>query len=136
MAQKGSRSRNYMFTINFGEGAEEFQLTPDIDGWDDWCKFAVWQIEVGAEGTPHIQGYLELRNGMSMDSLHKKKGLERAALFERRGTAIQAIAYCEKEETRVDGPWRFGVSVTVYDIAVSLLEHRALPEKSYFFCVN
>lgn len=98
-----------MFTVNFGEDSPEEQLTPLEDNWEAFgVKYAIWQLEVGENGTPHLQGYLELANGKSMSAVHAIPGLARAALFERKGSAQQAIAYCSKEDSRVDGPWTFG----------------------------
>lgn len=113
---KAARARNYMFTINFGvaeDGSEPSyeQLTPAIDRWGDRCvRYCRWQLEVGAEGVEHIQGYLELSEPQSMTWVHRNlPGMARASLQTRKGSASQADAYCSKDDTRVDGPWTFGV---------------------------
>jgi len=107
-----------MFTINYGvqeDGSEPVleQLTPAIDRLDDrGVRYCRWQLEVGAEGVEHIQGYLELYKQQTMVWVHNQlPGMSRAALFVRAGTAQQADAYCSKEDSRVDGPWTFGVSL-------------------------
>lgn len=109
----GPRARNYLFTLNNPEG----QLFPSDDGWEKYIDFAVWQLEVGEEtGTLHIQGYIECNDKRSWKQLHELPGLESANFRSRRGTQKQAIAYCEKpndmfpdDNTRVEGPWRWGV---------------------------
>jgi len=117
------RARNYMFTINYGENedgsAPDYQqLTPAEDRWDELgVRYCRWQLEVGAEGVEHIQGYLELAAPLSMVAVHKIPGLERSALFKREGSASQADAYCSKVDTRVDGPWTFGVSLCLSVLA-------------------
>jgi len=109
---RAKRAMSYLFTINFGEGTEPHQLTPEADRWEErGVRYCRWQVEVGETGTEHIQGYLELFKQQTMVWVHNQlPGMERAALFERAGTAQQADAYCSKVETRVDGPWTYGVS--------------------------
>lgn len=94
-----------MFTINFGDG-EVTTLLPEE--FPDWITYAVWQLEVGEEGTPHYQGYLECSGKRSYAQLHAVPGFEGCHLEARRGTQGQAISYCTKADTRVDGPWYFG----------------------------
>ena len=110
--KRAPRARNYCFTLNFGENAP-FQLTPDVDGWPEaGVKYCVWQLEVGDEGNLHLQGYLELESAVSMVWVHSNlSGLASAALFARSGSALQAAAYCMKAESRVEGPWSFGVGL-------------------------
>lgn len=105
-----------MFTINFGEpeggGAPPYeQLDPVAERWAErGVKYCRWQVEVGGEGVEHIQGYMELSQGQTMVWVHKNlPGMERSSLQERAGSAAQADAYCSKSESRVDGPWSFGV---------------------------
>lgn len=97
-------ARTWCFTYNNPtESADELiahlQTFPKI-------RACVFQKEQGEEGTPHYQGYLELT------SVHRLAGMKKilaTAHFEiRRGTRDQARAYCQKEESRVDGPWEFG----------------------------
>lgn len=110
--ERVSRARNYIFRISFNEGGleEAAQIFPEEDGWDKFVSFAVWQLEIGGNTHQlHIQGYLECHDKTSMKQLHTLPGLERAHFEPRRGTQKQAIAYCEKEDTRVEGPWRWGV---------------------------
>jgi len=119
---KTARARNYMFTINYGaaeDGAEPVyeQLTPAIDRWDErGVRYCRWQLEVGAEGVEHIQGYLELTAPQSMIWCHKLPGLSRASFQTRHGSAFQADAYCSKDDTRVDGPWTFGVGLWYFRV--------------------
>lgn len=69
-------------------------------------KHAIYAFEVGASGTPHIQGYVEFRDPRTWKSV--KKALPRAALFVRKGSPLQAWVYCEKESTPEEKIHRFG----------------------------
>jgi len=100
-----SQARNYCFTINFGDAEVTSLLSEEFP---EWVKFCVWQLEIGESNTMHYQGYLECSGKKSMNQIHAIPGFERAALSVRRGTQEQAIAYCEKEGSRVDGPWHHG----------------------------
>lgn len=62
-------------------------------------------MERGESGTLHWQGYLEMPKACRFSKFKELKG----AHFERRqGTPQQADEYCSKEDTRVEGPFRFG----------------------------
>lgn len=101
--------RNVMFVVSFTEAnplAEEGLL--DFLMLPEYVKYVVYQLEVGAEGTEHYQGYMELSGKHSFKKLHSIYGLERAHFETRRGSAAQAITYCTKKDTRVDGPWEWG----------------------------
>jgi hypothetical protein len=56
------RCRNWVFTLNNPEG----QLTPELDFVVSAVSFLCWQLEVGEEGTPHFQGYVELDRPCSL----------------------------------------------------------------------
>lgn len=73
------------------------------------CTFAVFQPEVGEQGTYHIQAYVELENKKTLKFVKDHFG-QRVHAEVRRGTQEEAIAYCTKEDTRVEGmePKRFG----------------------------
>lgn len=72
-----------------------------------------WQVEVGEKGTRHLQGYFVTkenprnRRGYSVkwcrDNLSNKMHIET-----RHGTHEQAVEYCNKEESRIKGPWTLG----------------------------
>jgi len=103
---RASAAKGWCFTLNNPTAAdieafkELWTKVPEID-------FVVFQLESGAAGTPHLQGYL-----------HSKKRVRRTPLLAllpshphveiARGTAKQNVAYCSKEEGRLDGPWIFG----------------------------
>ena len=58
----------------------------------------------GLDGaTPHVQGYIEFNCQLRLNAA-KRLISQRAHLEVRRGSQQQAIAYCEKQETRLEGP--------------------------------
>lgn len=59
------------------------------------CKYMVVGKEVGENGTPHLQGYIEFDGGKRFSTL--KKMLPRAHIEQRKGTAEQAANYCKKD---------------------------------------
>lgn len=98
--------RNWCFTIN----------NPDVDGptllqtlsSSPGFRFTVFQLESGSNGTPHYQGYAEFTSARRLSAMSTL--LPRAHLEVRRGTRQQAIDYCTKEETRLEGPWTAGTA--------------------------
>lgn len=63
-------------------------------------KTIIYQLEMGMEGTTHLQGYLELRTPRQLQWL--RTHLNDRGHWERRlGTRTQAINYVTKEETRL-----------------------------------
>lgn len=83
------RLRNICFTIN----------NWSTEDWDSLlilsCKYLVVGKEVGENGTPHLQGYIEFNNAVHFNSLKKK--LPRAHMEKRMGNAKQASDYCKKD---------------------------------------
>lgn len=58
--------------------------------------------ELGKEGkTPHIQGYMELKTQLCLNTIKKRIGIRTLHIEKRYGTQKQAIEYCKKE-----GKWR------------------------------
>lgn len=123
---KRPEGRYWTFTVNNPTEIydEKFQLKGEFV-WDapwpywDIVSYVHWSYEVGEQGTPHIQGYLETKRKQRMTALKKLKGLERAHFEMRRGTQEQAIAYCEKPlhpdlfteddiATHLAGPYSYG----------------------------
>lgn len=74
---------------------------------DPRITYSVYQGEIGEEGTPHYQGYLEFKCNVRLSAL---VAIIPGAHFERRrGTAHEARAYCMKEDTREEEPIESGV---------------------------
>lgn len=93
-----SRSRAWCFTINNPNEVGSPQ------GWT--YDYLVYQLEKGAEGTPHLQGYVYFPNPLRLTSLKKLDA--RAHWLPAKGSALQNKAYCTKEDTRIEGPFEFG----------------------------
>ena len=68
----------------------------------DCVRYLVLQEELGEQGTPHLQGYLELRLPKLITGVKKLLG-PRCHLEQRMGSQSQAIAYSKKLDTRVEG---------------------------------
>ena len=71
------------------------------------CTFLVFQKEVGASGTPHYQAYAEFSRAVRFAYINRIFGSS-CHVEPRSGPQDRAIAYCEKEEGHLDGPWRYG----------------------------
>lgn len=103
-------ARQWLFTTNNPRRGE----APGALGEDDsrptpGVLFCVWQLECGAGGTPHFQGFVALEARMRLAQLQRAcVWLARSHLEVRRGTMVQAIDYCTKADTRLEGPWEFG----------------------------
>lgn len=82
--------RNICFTINnWTENDRDLLVTKG------WYSYLVFGYEVGANGTPHIQGYAELSHRMRLKTLQKH--VPRAHIEARRGSAKEAADYCKKD---------------------------------------
>lgn len=96
-----AQSRTWCFTLNNPEGE-----LPENQS----ARYIVWQLEKGANGTPHYQGYVELAKPARLAAM--KKWLPRAHWELRKGNRDQARVYCMKEDTRAEGddvgPWERG----------------------------
>lgn len=71
------------------------------------CSYAVFQLELSSSGTPHYQGYGAFKKPQRRTAVSKL--LSRASWQVCRSPMIQ-IAYCQKEDTRTDGPWSHGIA--------------------------
>ena len=106
-----TRARNIVFRItlpdNWAEGDIPTLLDPST--WKD-CSYCIYQLEIGDETSRlHYQGYLECVGQKTWSWIHENwEGMEGASFFVRRGTQQEAINYCKKGETAVDGPWEWG----------------------------
>jgi len=98
------QARCWCFTINFKYRDDYEAIDPS-----EWpgCVVAVYQYEVGDNGTEHYQGYVNFNRPMRMAAVKKLSGMRRARLAKRVGTKLQNLVYCTKEEGRLDGPFYF-----------------------------
>lgn len=96
-----SLAKRWCFTINNPTDDEEFLLSiwgEEIDQSDESdCSYLIWGREVGDSGTPHLQGYLELRKKKRISFLKSLEWLSRAHFEVSRGTPSQASEYCKKD---------------------------------------
>lgn len=91
--------KDWVFTLNNPQmSAHDLRELLDLH-----CERAVFQLEKGEAGTMHFQGTLEMGARKQLSGM--KKILPTAHWEKRRGTWQQSKDYCEKEDTRVDGPW-------------------------------
>lgn len=94
-----AQGKYWCFTLNNPES--------DLGQWPETVKYAVYQGEIGESGNYHFQGYVEFYSNQRLSAL--KELVPGAHWEKRRGTAEQAREYAMKEESRVEGPWEFGV---------------------------
>lgn len=92
----GPRAKYWVWTLNNPSVEERAELARLVD--DAHATYVVYGDEVGAEnGTPHLQGYLELPNRLRLTQVRRLPGLARAHFEKRRGTQAQAVEYCQKD---------------------------------------
>jgi len=86
--------KDWCFTLNNPR-------TKDHKRVQSWVfNYMVYQLEVGSEGTPHFQGFVQFPTGQRLKQLKK---LDKRVHWEpRRGSAYQASHYCKKPEPLCD----------------------------------
>jgi hypothetical protein len=94
--------RNVCFTI----------FTPE---WDhavlssEFIVRAVVQKEKCPEtNREHFQGFMCLKTPSRLGRVKELLNCESAHVEKAKGSPTQAWEYCTKEETRIDGPWKYG----------------------------
>lgn len=80
--------RNCVFTLN-NYTEEEYETMMELG------EYCIIGREVGEQGTPHLQGYVEFKTPKRFTTL--KNINPRVHWEQRRGTQEQAIEYCKKE---------------------------------------
>lgn len=100
-----SKGRMWLCTLN----------NPDVTIMEDYIKlwvtqggavFSTGQIEQGAQGTVHLQYFIHFKDQVRMSALKKHCKRSHFTLVKKNNGADD---YCNKEETRIDGPWSHGV---------------------------
>lgn len=92
--QNGQRSKSWCFTLNNPVPEDEDHLNEALSSQQ--VQYAVYGREVGVQGTPHLQGYVEFRIRFRLNSVKRDLG-SRLHLEPRRGTLLEAINYCKKD---------------------------------------
>lgn len=99
------KMRNLIITINNPALSDWVTLQVNLE--NGTIAYAMYQLESGLSGTNHIQGYLEFSSPKTLKQL--KNMFPTGHIECRKGTQQQAIAYCSKVETRIDGPFEHGL---------------------------
>jgi len=95
-------NRSWCFTENNPTGLIDWSLNDSLER----VRYAVYQHEVGENGTPHFQGYVEFNKPVRLS--YCRTLIPGAHWETRKGTRDQARNYAMKEETRMDGPYEYG----------------------------
>jgi len=100
-----SKSRMFICTYNNPPSGEAEQY---LSKWHSQAKavYVTGQLEKGSGGTVHLQYYLHFHSQQRISALKKHCGKSH---FEPVKVNNGADDYCNKEDTRVEGPWTFGV---------------------------
>ena len=64
------------------------------------------QLEKGENGTPHYQGCMYFKHAVQLNTL---KQLSKNFIGRFVTLGKKALLYCSKSDTRIDGPWCFGI---------------------------
>lgn len=83
-----AQSKDWCFTWNNPSDDEILS----INDWD--YKYLIFQKEVGQNGTPHLQGFIQFEKQTRLSAL--KKLSKRIHWEKRRGSPYEASHYCEK----------------------------------------
>lgn len=97
-----AQARQWCFTdFSVAEQLDPGMMEPTPD-------YAIYQLECSPTTClPHFQGYLHFPSPVRLNAL--KRLLPTAHLETCKGTPAQNIEYCSKPETRMEGPWEYGV---------------------------
>jgi len=63
----------------------------------DLCRYIIYQLEAGANGTKHYQGYVELHSKVRLNGMKTMPGFARAHFEIAKGDQEANIRYCSKE---------------------------------------
>lgn len=116
--------RNWIGTLNNPEvDAREY-----LEKWSQLksVKYVCGQLEKGAEGTRHIQYFVNLVEPQRMSYLKKHCGKSH---YEPVKINNGAHTYCMKEDTRLEGPWEFGTKPVQRNNKVDWEEQREFAKK-------
>jgi len=115
-------SRSWCFTLNN-------PTTPFAEEWmrNENIKWGVWQMEVGQNGTRHLQGVLTMTAPRRL--AYMKDIVPQAHWEKRRGSVKEAVGYVTKEDTRESGPYAVENGVLLTDESRDVLILKLLKVK-------
>lgn len=90
-----SRAKHWVFTLN-NYTPEEEQAIRALVSTHDKVRYLCFGHEIGASGTPHLQGYLSLQSRLRHAQVRDL--LPRAHIEVRRGSHEEARDYCAKDD--------------------------------------
>lgn len=99
-----ARSRNWCFTFNNPPVGVTFETFISCFG----ASFATGQLERGAEGTTHWQGFFQTRTPKALATIQGSTPTAWRPHYEVAHDVPASILYCRKADTRVAGPWTVG----------------------------
>ncbi len=88
MSARDAAAKDWCFTVNNPRSKDWKKL------WRFPYHYIVFQVELGAEGTPHFQGFVQFQDKLRLSAL--KKLHDTAHWEKRRGTPYEAAHYCMK----------------------------------------
>lgn len=95
------RSRDWVFTWNNYNPAEEIVLGNIGLTRDDTFQYLVFGRETGESGTPHLQGFIQFKSAVALGQVQRflcpTDRRTRIHVEPRRGTPAEAATYCKKE---------------------------------------
>lgn len=89
------RSKDWVVTVNNYTPDEETALQSMVE--NGHASYVIFGRERGEGGTPHLQGFIQLKARTRLASVKAIPGLGRAHLEPRRGSVQEAAEYCKKE---------------------------------------
>ncbi|AIF76267.1 Rep [Pollentivirus pleritis] len=115
--------RNFVFTLN-NYTEDEYNFIKNFEQ----AQYIIIGKETGAQGTPHLQGYMELKKQVRFNTV--KSVFPRMHIEPRRGTQKQAVDYCKKEKNFIEvGKAKMG---GIRNDVASVIEFKNSSFKSFF----
>lgn len=96
LANDKSRARRWTFTLN------NYSMDDIRRVEQRRCQYLVCGFEVGLNGTPHMQGYVEFKETVMLQTM--KNWLPKAHFEKALGSALQNLTYCTKEKENAKLP--------------------------------
>lgn len=108
-AAEGGKFRGFAVTVNNPTVECAAFLDAFSDEFRGTVRHAVWQLEVGENGTPHFQAAIYFKNKRKWTVVKEAiQAVYPGAHVEVARNYARLSAYCRKDETRQEGPHEYG----------------------------